>query len=367
MKELSSALALQMVPDLGAVTAKHLIDHFGSPSTVFQAGAGELLAVEGLGKKRAEAISAFKEWDRTEAVIHAAEQKDTHLLYYGHEQYPELLAQIVDPPTVFYYKGCFQPTDKYAVAIVGSRSLSSYGRNVAQYLAEGLAGYGLTIVSGMARGIDSVAHRGTIAKGGRTIAVLGSGVDVVYPAESRGLYQKIQENGVVISEFPLGEEPRREHFPQRNRVISGLSLGVIVVEASKGSGTLITARSALDQGRDVFAVPGNIYSKNSYGTNELLKTGAKLVSSPKDVLQELGHVLRGFIRSEKKEVVEMSGDERQLCDMLSFEPIHVDDITRKAGLPSSHVLGLLLNLELKSIVRQAEGKKFCLAQEEYRV
>lgn len=367
MEETVSALALQMVPDLGPVTAKKLIDHFGSPSAVFSAGIEDLNVAEGLGSKRAESIKGYCGWERAEEIVQICESRDIFIAHYGSEHYPELLMQISDPPTVIYYRGRLSPNDKYSIAIVGSRSLTSYGRNVAQTLSEGLASLGLTVVSGMARGIDSIAHVGAIKKNGRTIAVLGSGVDVIYPSENTGLYRKIQEAGAVISEFPLGEQPRKEHFPQRNRIISGMSLGVIVVEASKASGTLITARYALDQGRDVFAVPGSIYSVNSFGTNELLKRGAKPVSSPDDVLTELGHVLKGFIKADRNVKVEITHDERHLCDMLSFEPMHVDDITRNTGMSSSRVLGLLLGLELKSIVRQAEGKKFCLVREVHNV
>jgi len=321
MKEIISALGLQMIQDLGAVTAKRLIDHFGSPSAVFAAGKGDLEAVEGLGTKRAEYIRSFSDWYRAEEIVQTCEAKNVLITYYGSKHYPELLKQVSDPPTVLYYRGGLSPADKYSIAIVGSRSLTSYGRNVAQTLAEGLASFGLTVISGMARGIDSVAHVGAIRKGGRTIAVLGSGVDVIYPAENAGLYRRIQDTGAVISEFPLGEQPKREHFPQRNRIISGMALGVIVVEASKASGTLITAKYALEQGRDVFSVPGSIYSANSYGTNELLKRGAKPVSSPGDVLTELGHVLKGFIKADNEIEIEISEDERHLWRMKDISVI----------------------------------------------
>lgn len=226
---------------------------------------------------------------------------------------------------------------------------------------------GFTIVSGMARGIDSIAHMGALRKKGRTVAVLGSGVDIVYPAEGRGLYEKIQDSGSVMSEFPIGQAPNRENFPRRNRVISGLSLGVVVIEAAKGSGTLITAQSALEQGREVFAVPGNITAATSHGTNELLKSGAKMITRTDDVVRELGHVLKGFIQREKQSVVEITPDEKMVCDALSCEPLHIDEITRRTGHPTSRVLGLLLGLELKSVVRQVDGKKFSLLQEVQRV
>ena len=251
--------------------------------------------------------------------------------------------------------------------MVGSRYATPYGKSAAQNIAEGLASMGLTIVSGMARGIDSISHMGALQQTGRTLAVLGSGIDVIYPPESRGLYERIQNAGAVLSEFALGTPPNRENFPQRNRVISGLSLGVIVIEAAKGSGTLITAQSALEQNREVFAVPGNIYSSNSYGTNDLIKRGAKVLTHPDDVVHELGHLLKGFIRAEQRRTVEITTEEQEICDILSGEPMHIDEITRKAGHSPSTVLARLLGLELKSIVKQLEGKMFYLVQEEQRV
>lgn len=367
MNEEVAALALQMVPEIGPATAKRLIDKFGAASKVFSAGREDLLTVEGLGAKRAEFILGFRDWHYAEKTAEECGLKNIRLCGYGSRDYPELLSQIVDPPTVIYYKGNFSPHDKYAIAIVGSRVSTGYGRSAAQYLAEGLASLGITVVSGMARGIDSIAHMGAIRKRGRTIAVLGSGIDVVYPAESRDLYERIQGAGVVMSEFPIGSDPNRENFPRRNRIISGLCLGVIVVEAARGSGTIITAKAALEQGREVFAVPGNIDSMNSYGTNDLLKSGAKLITCPDDVVRELGHVLRGFIRTDRRKEIEITEEERQVCDILSLEPVHIDEITRRTGLSSSKVLGLLLNLELKSVVRQMEGKKFSLLQEGQRV
>jgi DNA processing protein len=367
MNNIRAALALQMIQDIGPATARLLIDAFGSPSQVFDAGMDRLLSMKSLTGKRAENVTSFGDWELVDRVLEECERKEVSMICYGSTAYPALLAQIADPPTVIYFKGRFDPHDRYAISIVGSRRATTYGKSITQQISEGLSSMGFTIVSGMARGIDCIAHIGAIKRDGRTIAVLGSGIDVVYPPESLDLYRRIQANGAVISEFPLGTEPLRENFPRRNRIISGVSLGVIVVEAAKGSGTLITAQSALDQNREVFAVPGNINSANSYGTNALLKKGAKLITHPDDVVQELGPVLKGFIRAEKKQQLEISVEEKQICDILTGEPVHIDEITRKAGFPSAKVLGLLLGLELRSVVRQMEGKKFFLIQEEQRV
>ena len=314
MDEIRAALALQVIQDIGPAISRTLIDAFGPPSEIFRADYDRLLHIAGLGQKRAGKIVSFDEWHKVERIMEECRLKGINLSYYGDGEYPELLSQITDPPTVIFYKGALNPEDKYSISIVGSRRTTSYGRFVARYLSEGLSSMGFTIISGMARGIDSVSHTGALKKGGRTLAVLGSGIDVIYPPEGLDLYERIHRSGAVISELPLGTPPNRENFPRRNRIISGLSIGVIIVEASKGSGTLITARSALDQNREVFAVPGNINSPNSYGTNELLKSGAKLVTRPEDVVEELSHQLKGFIKAEKTVAVEISTEERRICD-----------------------------------------------------
>lgn len=367
MEDIRAALALQMIKDIGPATAKTLIDAIGSPSEVFGVDMDVLRAVDRLRATRAENIRSFDAWDDVDTILDECRKKSINLTYYGADDYPELLGQITDPPSIIYFRGSLVPQDKYAVSMVGSRRASSYGKSVARYISEQLSSMGFTIVSGMARGIDSISHRGALRKDGRTIAVLGSGIDVIYPPENRDLYDRISRSGSVISEFPLTTAPHKENFPRRNRVISGLSLGVIVVEASKGSGTLITAMSALEQNRDVFAVPGNINSGNSYGTNELIKGGAKVLTRPDDVVEELGHQLKGFIKTEKREKIDITTEEKQICDILSGEPVHIDDITRRSGYPSSKILGLLLGLELKSVVGQVEGKKFFLMQEEHGV
>jgi DNA processing protein len=220
---------------------------------------------------------------------------------------------------------------------------------------------GFTVVSGMARGIDSLSHNGALKTGGRTIAVLGSGIDIPYPPENKGLMEKIAASGFVVSEFPPGTPPDKENFPRRNRLISGLSLGVLVIEATADSGSLITARYAIEQGREVFSVPGNVTSPASEGTNDLIKKGAVLTRNAEDIVAELAPVLKGFIKVKDKVKIEVTDEEKQLCNLLSGDPKQIDLISRESGLPTSRVLGLLLGLELKGAVKQLTGKRFYLA------
>ncbi len=251
--------------------------------------------------------------------------------------------------------------DIYALAIVGSRMATPYGMNVAERFSNSLASMGFTIVSGMARGIDTAAHRGALRAGGRTIAVLGSGLDVIYPPENLGLAEKIVGSGALITEFPPQTKPKRENFPVRNRLISGLSLGTLVVEASHRSGSLITAQYALDQGREVFAVPGNVMSHNTQGTHGLIQKGAKLVHTIEDIVEELSPQLKGFIRERKKKEVHLNDEEQSVCSVLSLEAKHIDEIVRNLDLALQKVLTILLSLELKGVVKQIDGKRFHLA------
>jgi DNA processing protein len=274
--------------------------------------------------------------------------------------YPSMLRQTEDGPVLLYVKGSIQEEDKFAIAIVGSRKLSPYGKLVTERLSSELSRSGFTIVSGMARGIDTVAHTNSITSGGRTIAVLGSGIDRAYPPENRGLMERIAASGYVASEFPCGTEPNKENFPRRNRLISGLSMGVVVVEAAAGSGALITAGSALEQNREVFAVPGNITSPNSAGTNELIKKGAKLIQKSDDIIEELTPMLRGYIKTKNKLKADVTEEEKKLCDILTGEPVHIDTLSRELSLSPAAALATLLGLEIKGIVRQSDGKRFYL-------
>ncbi len=353
-------IALSDVPDIGPVTARKLLAIYKKPEAVFKAPYKELANIHGIGPAKAKNIKGYSEWGKIDAQLKKLDAGGIKIVTFSNKDYPETLKNIEDAPIVLYIKGTIQKEDRYAVAVVGSRKYSSYGKLAAEKLSSELSSMGFTIVSGMARGIDTLAHVAAINSRGRSIAVLGSGIDVPYPPENRGLMEKLSASGYVISEFPPGTLPERENFPKRNRIISGLSLGVLVVEATADSGSLITASCALEQGKEVFAVPGNINSANSKGTNDLIKKGAKLVQSAEDVIEELAPVLKGYIRTREKANIELSVEEKRLCDIMTAEPKHVDTLSRESKMPAQKVLGILLSLELKGIVKQAEGKKFFL-------
>jgi DNA processing protein len=353
-------IALSMIQDIGPVTVRRLISRFQKPQAIFSADIEELKVIEGIGEKRAKNIKAFSGWSEIEKMLQRLDDAGVRILSYHDNDYPLLLRDVEDAPVILYIKGDIKEDDRFSIAIVGSRNATPYGRLVADRMARELSEAGFTIVSGMARGIDTIAHLSSLKSGGRTIAVLGSGIDMIYPPENKGLFEKIADSGCIVTEFPPGTPPNKENFPKRNRLISGLSLGVIVVEASQGSGALITARSALEQNREVFAVPGNINSPNSKGTNELIKAGARLVQRSDDIIEELAPLLKGFIRQKKDNTIGLTDEEKEVCNRLTSEPRHIDDIIRETGLPMPKMLSLLLGLELKGVVSQIEGKRFCL-------
>jgi len=299
-------------------------------------------------------------------VLKAQEGKVIDL---GDERYPELLRAIHDPPAVLYCDGLPEPSDRQAVAIVGSRLATPYGLRVTEELARALSRQGFTIVSGFARGIDAAAHCAALAAGGRTIAVLGCGLDVDYPPGHAPLRAEIAGSGAVLTEFDPGTPPRATNFPRRNRIISGLALGVVVVEAAEDSGSLITARLALEQGREVFAVPGPIDVPTSRGTHGLIKQGAKLVETVDDIVEELLPQLDRPLQTLKTEPIaalsehgELSPSERTVLHLMSREPLHLDDLTERSRLTTPTVAGILLGLELKALVKQLPGQRYCLAR-----
>jgi DNA processing protein len=355
--------ALCAVPDLGPVSIRRLLAVFGSPEAVFRADIGRLLATENVGMKRAEGIKEFKGFDALGKDIDKLRDRGVKVLTLESEAYPAELRNLgEDAPLVIYMKGEITAEDRHAIAIVGSRKATPYGISVTDRIASDLAMMGLTVVSGGAMGIDTAAHAGSLRCGGRTVAVMGSGMDVPYPASNRGLFEMISRSGAVISEFAPGTPPGRENFPRRNRLISGLSMGVLVVEAASRSGALITARHALEQGKEVFAVPGNISSSFSSGTNSLIRQGARITLEAGDIVEELAPRLRGIRKpARKREQPALSDEEKALYDIMSMEPQHIDSISRECGLPVAKALGLLLGLELKGVVRQTEGKKFHIA------
>jgi len=354
-------IALTEVPDIGPITAKKLLALYKRPESIFKASYKELSGIPGISLKKAKNIKDFSGWKKIENSIKMLEYRGIRTVTYHDRDYPETLKNIDDAPIVFYVKGQIHKEDRFAIAVVGSRKYTSYGKFAVEKLSGELVSMGFTIVSGMARGIDTLAHASAIKSGGRSIAVLGSGIDVPYPAENKGLMERVADSGYVMSEFPLGTNPDRENFPKRNRLISGLSLGVLVVEATADSGSLITATYAVEQGKEVFAVPGSINSLNSEGTNELIKKGAKLVQKVEDIVEELAPILKGFLKSKEKAKVELTVDERRVCDIMTSEPRHIDLLSRESSMSASKVLGILLGLELKDVVRQTEGKKFFLS------
>jgi DNA processing protein len=356
-------LALRRVAGVGAVTFRKLIERFGSPRAVFE---GDASALEAAGLRGAQvgAIRAFSGWAEIESQAALLKGQAIELLNLWEEAYPERLAAIFDPPPLLFLKGDFSPADRLAVAVVGTRAASYYGRSVCERLSGDLATRGVTIVSGLARGIDTAAHRAALDAGGRTIAVAACGLDVNYPAENRKLAQQIAESGVLVSELPPGTQPDRSHFPARNRIISGLSLGVVVVEAGARSGALITARCALEQGREVFAVPGSIQAPSSAGPHQLLRQGAKLVERAEDVLEEI-YPWAACPRVDEKAAQfnepERSADESSVCRTLEGGPLHVDELARRCNLDQGPLALILLELELKGAIRQLPGGIFARA------
>jgi len=367
--DLTYWLALKFVENLGNVGINHLVKAFGSPRSVFEASAAALQKVRRITRKTAHDIRNFDDWSRVEMEMESAERSNVSIITSDSPLYPRLLLNIYDFPPILYVKGTLSPHD-ITIAVVGSRTASTYGIFTTERLCRELAMKGMTVVSGMARGIDSAAHTGALAGRGRTIAVLGSGIDVVYPPENDKLFEKITENGAVITEFPFSTQPLAANFPVRNRIISGLSLGVVVVEAGEKSGSLITARVALEQGREVFAIPGSIDSPVTKGTHKLIREGAKLVETTDDILEEIlpqlnlndrtvepPDEIRPYSQSET-----LKADEKAILEVLGRKPIHIDTLAVDSGYQIQDVLRILLSLELKGYVEQLPGKKFVVKE-----
>ncbi|MBI2370935.1 MAG: DNA-protecting protein DprA [Deltaproteobacteria bacterium] len=355
-------LTLGGVPGLGPVLCRRLLEQFGHPRAILTADLTALCAVPGVSSALAQALRAGS-GKNLDAEVAQLQKAGLTLVPWTDPTYPRGLRVIPDPPPFLYVRGALMPEDWRAVAMVGSREASSYGLAAAERLAAELALRGITVVSGLARGIDAAAHRGALAVGGRTLAVLGCGLDRVYPAAHQDLAEAVRAQGALLGEFPPGTPPLPEHFPVRNRLISGLALGVIVVEAAERSGSLITARAALDQGREVFAVPGPITSATSHGTHWLLKQGAKLVEGVTDILEELTGVL-GELPAPREDGRAEPGEaggtpaEGAVLAVLGTDPTPIDLIVRGSGLSPAVASGALLQLELKGRVRQLSGKRF---------
>jgi len=357
-------LRLRSVPGIGNLTFRRLIQRFGEPMAVFDAVTDELLAVEGITPRLVSAIRQHARADEfSDREMDKAHRMDCHIVTQADHRYPALLLQIPDPPPYLYVFGN-SAAFPVSVAMVGSRHATSYGLTTTRRLSSDLAHQKITVVSGLARGIDTAAHEGALQGGGNTVAVLGSGLANIYPRENAGLCHRIAAQGAVVSEFPLDADPEPHHFPQRNRIISGMSLGTVVVEATLRSGSLITARMALEQNREIFAVPGSVNSYKSMGTHALIKEGAKLVTHVGDILEELPPMARRQTEppdanpSRPKGVTTLSGDEKIVFDALSPYPTHVDDLTRQVNIDAGRVAGILLTLELQGLVNQDPGKFF---------
>ncbi|MHC4664710.1 MAG: DNA-processing protein DprA [Planctomycetota bacterium] len=367
-------LKLIRADNVGPTTFAKLLKHFGSVDRALSASVGELTRVDGIGSRTAEEIVGSRDKFDTEAELDLAERLGVWIIHLNDERYPPVLKRIYDPPPVLYIKGTLSRQDNLAIAIVGTRRCSLYGKEQSSRLAHLLAAAGFTICSGMARGIDSAAHQGVLSAGGRTIAVQGCGLANVFPPENKKLFELIVESGACISELPLQYEPLSENFPPRNRIIAGLSLGTIVVEAGLYSGALITARAALDNNREVMAVPGKIDSPLSKGAHQLIKQGAKLVESVEDVMEALGyigHELQEHVTAEAEKAAEememplfdvsqlnLSADEKAIHDCLGKEPLHIDGIIGQTDLEPGKINAGLISLRLKGLIKQLPGSLY---------
>mgnify|MGYP001194406026 CR=1 FL=1 len=348
---------LSSIPDIGARRFAHLLRIFKDPEIVWSASESELLKyAPNIGKKAINSIISHKNDKNLKNAERILHRDDISVITIIEDEYPHLLKNIYAPPPVLYIKGKLPDNELYSVAIVGSRRATYYGKQVAEKLAYELGQAGIVVVSGLARGIDAMAHHGALKAGGHTIGVLGCGVDIVYPQDNIKYYREIAKRGTLISEFPLGTTPSAGNFPARNRIISGLSQVIVVVEARQRSGALITVDFALEQGRDVLAVPGNINQPCSYGTNNLIKEGAKLVMNVEDILEELP----GYIMSNlnKNQAVQLDFLETQVYNALDSETKHIDEIANITGMNMGQLNSILTKLEIRGVVKRLPGKFF---------
>ncbi len=357
-------IALNLVEHVGPVRLRHLLDHFGDAPAILTAGRDRLLRIPGIGEETALAIAA---WERTTDLageLRRIEQFGCSILTQLDAGYPALLREIYDPPIVLYVKGRLPAQDRNSIALVGSRQTTHYGVETARRLGYQLALLGVTVISGGARGVDTAAHQGALAAKGQTVCVLGTGPNLVFPPENAELFERIAESGAVVTQFPFNRPADKQTFPIRNRIVAGMTLGTVVVEANLASGALITAKFAADYGRQVFAVPGRIDSPRSKGCHELIKQGAKLCEGPEDILSEFEYL---FPRSNRPATpaetgvlptLPLSPQEEQVLGLLGREEVGIDDVIRRSGLPASTVSVTLLGLEMKRLVTQLPGKQF---------
>ncbi len=361
MNDLRYWVGFNIVRGIGPTRLRALLDYFGDVERAWHAPAEELCSA-GLDRRSLQNLLAARAALDLDRELQQIAAVGAQVLTWESPGYPRLLREIADPPPVLYVKGAITEEDAWAVAVVGTRRASAYGRQVTRQLTTALARSGITVVSGLARGIDGEAHRAALQAGGRTIAVLGCGIDRIYPPEHRKLAGEIIARGALVSDYPLRTPPEGPNFPPRNRIISGLSLGVLVTEAGVRSGALITAGYAGEQGRDVFAVPGSILMRGSAGTNALIQDGAKVVLRPEDILEEL-NLTMVTEQAEARQVLPADETEAALLAHLSAEPTHVDELRRQVGLPIAQVTSTLALMELKGMVRQMGGMKYVVARE----
>ena len=362
MNEIIYLLSLQNKQGVGNLTLRKLIEIYGSAENVFKADISDLIKSGVLNQESAQSIKGFKKWD-----IYLNEYKNVmksryEYLTYKDNNYPCNLKNIYNIPLLLQYYGKIEKNDELAVAVIGSRNYDDYGKSVTELIVKQLVDNDITVVSGMARGIDSIAHRSAIKYGGRTIAVIGTGLDICYPPENRELFEIISQNGYVVTEYSLGTKPERINFPRRNRIISGLSLGVLIVQASTKSGALITANYAIEQNREVFAIPGNINNIKSSGCNSLIKKGAKLVENIEDIISEIkifqGRNIKNNTGNNAIDLGSLSDNEKIIVSSLNGKRLHIDELQLISKLPSSDIFPILLDMELHGFIRVYPGNYF---------
>lgn len=368
--DIRDILLLSTIPGIGPARLRSLVNHFKDSSAIAQATARELVGVEGVEKKTALAIVGFFRNSGAAAAqrfvhnqLSRLNKSDGRMITLWDKEYPSLLKRIYDPPPFLFVRGKLEDADNYSLAIVGTRTPSSYGIAMAERFSADLAQLGITVVSGLARGIDTYAHGATLRNSGRTVAVIGSGIDVIYPPENKRLAEQITGEGAIISEFPMGTKPDAGNFPRRNRIISGMTLGSIVVETGTNGGAMITAATALDQNREVFAIPAPVDLRRRSGTNLLIKEGkALLTEAIDDILSTLGPQLKRMVKPDaaarQQSVPDLSLFERTIYDAMNDEAVHIDTLASRAGMTTSDVLVHLLSMEFKGVVRQKPGKFF---------
>ncbi|MCF7668593.1 MAG: DNA-processing protein DprA [Verrucomicrobia bacterium] len=366
MESREALIVLNMLERVGPIRLRRLLCSFDSPQAILAAGRTKLSKINGIGEEVAESIADWRSSIDIESELKRIDDYGCSVVTQEDECYPEALRQIYDPPIVLYVKGRLKKSDKNSIAMVGSRLTTQYGREAARRISYQLSGLGVTVISGGARGIDTAAHQGALSGGGRTIAVLGTGMNIVFPPENKDLFDRISHNGAVITQFPFNRQADRRTFPVRNRIVAGITLGTVVVEANLTSGALITANMAVDYGRQLYAVPGRIDSPRSRGCHELIKKGAKLCENAQDILSEFEYLFPtsefegGHAPAFSPETVRMNENEKTVFALLADEQLDIDEIIRRSSLPSADVSVALLTLEMKKLIRQMPGKIFAV-------